>query len=92
MKTTNWKIYKSITTPKTHYLNVEGSNWNVKVIEQSIAGTNFKNAHHSKKVYLIEVSDGYKAVKLKFHSLGLVASKKLGLEMLEHEYNLKAVA
>ncbi len=92
MKRTKWKIYKSVTTPKTHYVNVQDSNWNVKVIEQSIAGTNFKEAHHSKKVYSIEVSNGYKAVKLKFYSLGLIASKKLALEMLLSEYNLRTVS
>lgn len=87
MKTSNWKIYKSLCTPKTYYITVSGCNWNAKVIEQFIAGTNFKNAPLSKKAYTIIISDGYKDVKIKFYSEGLLNSKKAALKMLQNNYN-----
>lgn len=86
MKVSNWKKYQSICTPKTYYVTVKGSNWNVKVSLADIAGTNQDGVHHSKQVFHIVVSDGYRDLKLNFYQQGLVNCKKIALEMLEEVY------
>ena len=86
MKKVSWKNYKNIYTPKTYYTSVGSfKDYNflqVKVSEANI-GVSQDNTHHSKKVYHISLTDGYKDIRVKFYVQGLTNSKKVALEMLE---------
>jgi len=53
----------------------------LQVHKQTIAGTNFRGAHHSKTPYYATLTDGYDYIQTKFHIMGLLPAKEYALKI-----------
>lgn len=78
MKLSNWKRFKNIYTPLTHYVSVEGTNWNAKI--------QGKKLNTGDMAYSILISDGHNYSKVGPVVVGFKAAKKEAEDLLSCQY------